>query len=308
MKFTFFIIISFFIMNIFSIQILKKYGSLKVNEEFVIFESDSFSLEENMFFKISTGEYCEDYLYYEYYNDNDDLSSLSLYPPLYFVMQTSQSSMKENDQITSMTRYFTIDKKKTELNSSNGKYLLLNYKCNSQYEIENTESDGSTTIIIIIIIVFCVIIVIIIIVTVVYCYRRKVRLMLMNRQIPYKYVIPHEGSAYCQQSKDDPKTWDPVQKNSYHDNKPNNNNGPSDNISGNNHNHKKEPQDKYSILQEKCVYPYPYPYSYPYPYPYPFPYPYPYPFPYPQIPNNQMAYQNPQPIYIYPSNVPGSNV
>ncbi len=52
-------------------------------------------------------------------------------------------------------------------------------------------------------------------------------------------------------SKDDPKTWDPVQKNSYHDNKPNNNNGPSDNISGNNHNHKKEPQDKYSILQEK---------------------------------------------------------
>jgi chromosome segregation ATPase len=52
-------------------------------------------------------------------------------------------------------------------------------------------------------------------------------------------------------SKDDPKTWDPVQKNSYHDNKPNNNNGPSDNISENNHNHKKEPQDKYSILQEK---------------------------------------------------------
>jgi aurora kinase len=49
-------------------------------------------------------------------------------------------------------------------------------------------------------------------------------------------------------SKDDPKTWDPVQRNNYYDNKPTNN-GPSDNISGNNH--KKEPQDKYTILQEK---------------------------------------------------------
>ena len=44
-------------------------------------------------------------------------------------------------------------------------------------------------------------------------------------------------------SKDDPKTWDPVQKNTSFE-KPD---GPSDNI-GNN---KKEPQDKYAILQEK---------------------------------------------------------
>ena len=49
-------------------------------------------------------------------------------------------------------------------------------------------------------------------------------------------------------SKDDPKTWDPVQRNNYYDNKPTND-GPSDNISGNNH--KKEPQDKYAVLQEK---------------------------------------------------------
>ena len=49
-------------------------------------------------------------------------------------------------------------------------------------------------------------------------------------------------------SKDDPKTWDPVQRNNYYDNKPTSD-GPSDNISGNNH--KKEPQDKYAVLQEK---------------------------------------------------------
>ena len=49
-------------------------------------------------------------------------------------------------------------------------------------------------------------------------------------------------------SKDDPKTWDPVQKNTYFEK--NNLEGPSDNTSGSNNN-KKEPQDKYAILQEK---------------------------------------------------------
>ena len=46
-------------------------------------------------------------------------------------------------------------------------------------------------------------------------------------------------------SKDDPKTWDPViQKN-------NNNSGSKKNKNNNNNNIKKEPQDKYSILQKK---------------------------------------------------------
>jgi chromosome segregation ATPase len=45
-------------------------------------------------------------------------------------------------------------------------------------------------------------------------------------------------------SKDDPKTWDPVQKNTPIEK----NEGPSDNTSGN---AKKEPQDKYALLQEK---------------------------------------------------------
>ncbi len=232
MKFTCFIIFSFFIMNVFSIQTLKKYGSLKANENFVMFESDSFSVGDKMFFKIETEEYCDDYLYYQYYNDYDDLPSLLLFTPLYYVRQTSHSSVRVNGRITSMTRYFTIEKKKSELDLSNGKYLLLNYKCTSQYEIENTESNGSTTIIIIVVIVFCVIIVIFIIVIVVFCYRRKARLMMMNRQMPYNYVVPYGGSPYYQQ---------PV-------------------------------------------------------------------YPYPQMPNNQVVYQNPQPIYMSPSNVPGSNV
>ena len=67
---------------------------------------------------------------------------------------------------------------------------------------------------------------------------------------PSCLIVPDPNITYKTfvVSKDDPKTWDPVQRNNYYENK-STNNGPSDNISGNNH--KKEPQDKYTILQEK---------------------------------------------------------
>ena len=206
MKFTCLIYFSFFIMNIFSIQTLIKYSYLKVNEEYVIFESDSFSIGENMFFKISTEENCKDYLYYQYYSDYDDLPSLSLFTPRYYVIQTLYSSVVVKGKITSMTKYFTIEKKKTEIDSSNGKYLLLNYNCTSQYKIENTKSNVTTKIIIIIVIVFCVIIAIVIIITVVvYCCLRKARRKMNrpNRPISHNYAVQagqYGGQAYYPQS------------------------------------------------------------------------------------------------------------
>ena len=63
-------------------------------------------------------------------------------------------------------------------------------------------------------------------------------LILPDPDITYKTFIV---------SKDDPKTWDPVEKNTYFG-KPISS-GPSDNMSGSNN--RKEPQDKYAILQEK---------------------------------------------------------
>ena len=66
-------------------------------------------------------------------------------------------------------------------------------------------------------------------------------LILPDPNVSYKIYIV---------SKDDPKTWEPVQKNTYLD-KPLSS-GPSDNITHkNNNNNQKEPQDKYTILQEK---------------------------------------------------------
>ena len=63
-------------------------------------------------------------------------------------------------------------------------------------------------------------------------------LILPDPNITYKTFIV---------SKDDPKTWDPVQKNTYFE-KPD---GPSDNTSGSNNQNEKAPQDKYALLQEK---------------------------------------------------------
>jgi aurora kinase len=66
---------------------------------------------------------------------------------------------------------------------------------------------------------------------------------------PSSLILPDPNIIYKTfvVSKDDPKTWDPVQKNTHYEKS-----GPSDNTSGNNNsNNKKEPQDRYAILQEK---------------------------------------------------------
>ena len=68
---------------------------------------------------------------------------------------------------------------------------------------------------------------------------------------PSCLILPDPNITYktfCV-SKDDPKTWDPVQKNTNYDRIVIS--GPSDNLSASSQNNKKEPQDKYAILQEK---------------------------------------------------------
>lgn len=225
MKFTYFIFFSIIIINVFSYPTLRKYDSLKTNEELIVFESGDFSEGEKMYFKITTEGFIagvSDFLYYEYYDNLESVIENS--KPKYYVKSSSRSSTSVNGVETSSTLYFTITKKIGELDGSNGKYLLLNYECNGQYKIENTESDGSTKIMIVIIIVFCAFFVIFIVLAVVcvFCCRRRRRMMMMNNPVP---VVPY-GPYY-------------------------------------------QPQ----VL------------------------------PYAQMPNNQVIYQNPQPIYLSPPNV-----
>ena len=69
---------------------------------------------------------------------------------------------------------------------------------------------------------------------------------------PNCLILPDPDITYkiFSVSKDDPKTWDPVQKNTFYEKQIL---GPSDNTLGNNNNiqNKKEPKDKYALLQEK---------------------------------------------------------
>ena len=191
MKLTCLIIFSFSIINVFSIKTLTKYGSLTSNEKYISFESDSFPIGEEMNFDIKAKEDCSDFLNYEYYNDSDDLQSLLLLIPTYSVEKSSVSSTGKKSNKT-FTKYFTIEKKQSELGSSNGKNLLLYYECTSQYEIENTKLSGSTVTIIIV----CIFVVIMIIVSIVfYCYRRKIRQNMKNRRMPGNYVVPYGGGA-----------------------------------------------------------------------------------------------------------------
>ena len=68
---------------------------------------------------------------------------------------------------------------------------------------------------------------------------------------PNSLILPDPDITYKTfiVSKDDPKTWDPVQKNTNLERQ--NVSGPSDNTSGTSNNMKKQPQDKYALLQEK---------------------------------------------------------
>jgi hypothetical protein len=143
MKFTYFIFFACIIISAFSYPTLKKYDSLKTNEEFVFFESGDFSEGDKMYFKITTEGYIptvSDFLYYEYYDNIESVAEGSYLK--YYTKSSTRSSTSVNGVVTSSTSYFTITKKAGELDDSNGKYLLLSYGCIGQYKIENTESDG----------------------------------------------------------------------------------------------------------------------------------------------------------------------
>ena len=199
MKFTFFIFFSFIITNVFSYDILKKYGSLITNGHYIVFESGYFSIGDKMYFEISSEYICDKRLYYEYY---DDLKSISENKPIFYKEYTSESLVTEDGKTGVPKRYYTIEKDGEELRETYGNYLLLYFDCFGEFKITNTESDGSNQTIIIIIIVICVLVVIAIVITIVcVCLYKKRRQKMMNQmnQMPKNYVSPN-GPYYQKQA------------------------------------------------------------------------------------------------------------
>ena len=164
------IIILYLIIKVSAYKILKKYGKVEDTGGSVIFESNDFFSGDNMFFKIKINKECKSDLEYEYYDTSEGISSFTEYS----VSQKSSETTRVQGSVTSKTLYFTIEKKSTEYNGSNGNYLFLKIDCNGKIDFENTEKDQSNDSLIIVVVVTVVFLVIIIVIIGVYCCKRKV--------------------------------------------------------------------------------------------------------------------------------------
>ena len=167
-----FIFLSFLFCEILSTETLKKYSTFTTIRKYAIFESKEFSIGDKMYFKLTTSEEQNHSLElkYEYFTTKTEaqINLDSNYIPKNSVSsQVSQSSSLGS--IGTYSRFFTIEKKSSELGDSNGDYLLLYYNFDGEIKFENTKSSGETKIIIIIIVVFVVFIVVTLVI-IVFCY------------------------------------------------------------------------------------------------------------------------------------------
>ena len=187
------IIILCLIIKALTYKILKKYGKVEDTGGSVIFESNDFSEGDSMFFKIKINKDCKSTLDYKYYDTSEGISSFTEYS----VSQKSSHTTKVQKSVTSKILYFTIEKKSTEYNGSNGNYLFLNIDCNGKIDFENTEKDKSNYITIIVLVVTLSAITIFSIVF--YCYKRKKALLSQQQYMNQPYIMDGNPQMYPQQ-------------------------------------------------------------------------------------------------------------
>ena len=187
------IIILCLIIKALTYKILKKYGKVEDTGGSVIFESNDFSAGDNMFFKIKINKECKSDLDYEYYDTSEGISSFTEYS----VSPKNSETTKVQKSVTSKTLYFTIEKKSTEYNGSNGNYLFLNIDCKGKIDFENTEKNQTNdSLIIVLVIVFSAIIIFSI---VIYCYKRKKALLSQQQYMNQPYIMDGNPQMYPQQ-------------------------------------------------------------------------------------------------------------
>ena len=189
-KFYFFFINIYLIINVLSIQILKKDESIKTDNNYVIFDSSQFAIEDEMYFELKAKSLCDEYLDYQFF---DNIDSIDYYSDLsYYTSKEASSSTSINGVITSYTLYFTIKKKESELNGLKGNYLLLQYNCDiSSVEFSNTKTSGKTkviTIAIIVVVIFVVVFVGIILI-ICFCLKRRSNPIIYEGQQNYPYHV-----------------------------------------------------------------------------------------------------------------------
>ena len=176
-----FIFLGYLLINILSIEILRKDGSVKTRDGYIIFDSSEFLIGDTMYFEIESSSNCADYLYYQYYDDIDNINfSYSNFYQMHSVRYDYQSSVTVNGVIQSLTRHFEIEKKQGEMGDLDGNYLYLEFDCFGLVEISNTKSSGKTIIIIVVVIVVFIIVAVFIFTLVFCCVRRCYRTRVNN--------------------------------------------------------------------------------------------------------------------------------
>ena len=159
-------------MPAFSIQILKKYSSVKVNcsnETNIVFDSTGFNLYDNMFFSFDLdGGTLRDEIYIKFYDEMDEQSMNTTNENGEFINATSSSQTTKNGDISSIKKSYIIYKNKEK------NFVWIGFYCKGTLTIENTKEENygknSSKIIIIIGIVFVIVLTAAIIIT---CIKRK---------------------------------------------------------------------------------------------------------------------------------------
>lgn len=187
----------YIIINVLSQEILKKDGSIKTNNGYVIFDSSTFVNGDEMYFELDAKSWCDENLYYQFF---DNIDSIQYYSQLkYSVRKEASSSTTINGAITSYTLYFTIEKIEAKLDGLKGDYLLLQYDCDkSSVEFSNTKTSGKTkvaTIAIIVVVVFIVFVVGIILLFCFCCKRRRISNMIYEQNYPYQVSPYYTGQV-----------------------------------------------------------------------------------------------------------------
>ena len=180
------IIIALYVLsNVNSYPLLKKYGTVTMQDKYVLFESKDFNNDEEMHFKLQAGED-----YFDYYHDDYTYTYHSIHDIIYYYSDSAGNRLtsdnyayRKNHKIEDgylENSYFTIKKKSSEYSPTNGNYMMIyfpNLYVDSYYEaiISNTKEDEGkieTWVIVVIVVVIVAIIVGIII----YCVCRRIRM------------------------------------------------------------------------------------------------------------------------------------
>ena len=173
------IIIALYVLsNVNSYPLLKKYGTITMQDQYVLFESKDFNNDEEMHFKLQAGEgsfdhYANSIHNIIYYYSNSAGNGLTSENYAYRKNHKIEDGYLENS-------YFTIKKKSSEYSPINGNYMLIyfpNLFVDADHEaiISNTKEDEGkieTWVIVVIVVVIVAIIVGIII----FCVCRRIRM------------------------------------------------------------------------------------------------------------------------------------